>query len=64
MSRFFAGVVLTPIVFIAYSFEDGVNGHRFYQQKRIEMKTEQCERGLKLCISGKDRLHYSFWCFD
>ena len=31
-----------------------MNGQRFHQQKRIEMKTEQCERslnvgGLSLC---------------
>ena len=25
-----------------------MNGHRFHQQKRIEMRTEQCERSLKL----------------
>ena len=25
-----------------------MNGQRFHQQKRIEMKTEQCERSLRL----------------
>ena len=25
-----------------------MNGQRFHQQKRIEMKTEQCERSLRI----------------
>ena len=25
-----------------------MNGQRFHQQKRVEMKTEQCERSLKV----------------
>ena len=35
-----------------------MNGQRFYQQKRIEMKTEQCERSLRSKIlSGNFLLH-------
>ena len=27
-----------------------MNGQRFHQRKRIEMKTEQCERSLSKCM--------------
>ena len=32
-----------------------MNGERFHQQKRIEMKTEQCERSLSYAYKSRDR---------
>ena len=37
-----------------------MNGQRFHQQKRIEMKTEQCERGLTL-TRALLAIHYLFF---
>ena len=46
-----------------------MNGQRFHQQKRVEMKTEQCERSLNkeksIGNSSKfDRDFISLDCFD
>ena len=38
-----------------------MNGQRFHQQKRIEMKTEQCERGKRRGLVWGPRIHSPFW---